>query len=162
MLTFCFNRIVFVSNNFLKLVMFMLTCFTKQVISVDVNLVYFFICGVWLVSRIFTLMFETCMILNLAYDNLVSGLAFHPIDGIRHVIALFLVPTHFTAHVGLLFIEAIWTDDCVDGKIWPVMGAGYHTIHHTACRHNYGHHTAWMDWMFGTLRDPAEDEIKKM
>ncbi|CAH1454696.1 unnamed protein product [Lactuca virosa] len=99
-----------------------------------------------------------------------AGLAFHPVDGILqavpHVIALFLVPTHFTTHIGLLFIEAIWTaniHDCVDGKIWPVMGAGYHTIHHTTYRHNYGHYTVWMDWMFGTLRDPLEDEeTKKM
>ncbi|KAK1423477.1 hypothetical protein QVD17_18780 [Tagetes erecta] len=98
-----------------------------------------------------------------------AGLAFHPIDGILqavpHVVALFLVPTHFTTHLGLLFIEAIWTaniHDCVDGKIWPVMGAGYHTIHHTTYRHNYGHYTIWMDWMFGTLRDPTEEETKKM
>ncbi|KVI02795.1 Fatty acid hydroxylase [Cynara cardunculus var. scolymus] len=98
-----------------------------------------------------------------------AGLAFHPLDGILqavpHVIALFLVPMHFTTHIGLLFIEAIWTaniHDCVDGKMWPVMGAGYHTIHHTTYRHNYGHYTVWMDWMFGTLRDPCEEENKKI
>ncbi|KAJ0692369.1 putative delta(7)-sterol 5(6)-desaturase [Helianthus annuus] len=107
--------------------------------------------------------------LNLVFDDFVPGLAFHPIDGILqavpHVIALFLVRMHFTTHIGLLFIEAIWTaniHDCVDGKIWPVMGAGYHTIHHTTYRHNYGHFTVWMDWMFGTLRDPAEEGTKKM
>ncbi|CAN6706543.1 unnamed protein product [Malus baccata var. baccata] len=95
------------------------------------------------------------------------GLAFHPIDGILqavpHVIALFLVPMHFTTHIALLFIEAIWTaniHDCIHAKIWPVMGAGYHTIHHTTYRHNYGHYTIWMDWMCGTLRDPLEDESK--
>ncbi|MFS8016809.1 putative delta(7)-sterol 5(6)-desaturase [Helianthus anomalus] len=53
------------------------------------------------------------IILNLVYDDFVPGLAFHPIDGILqavpHVVALFLVPTHFTSHIGLLFIEAIWT-----------------------------------------------------
>ncbi|XP_061994668.1 uncharacterized protein LOC133712580 isoform X2 [Rosa rugosa] len=41
----------------------------------------------------------------------VLGLAFHPLDGILqavpHVIALFLVPMHFTTHTTLLFIEAI-------------------------------------------------------
>ncbi|KAJ0840433.1 putative delta(7)-sterol 5(6)-desaturase [Helianthus annuus] len=96
-----------------------------------------------------------------------AGLAFHPIDGILqavpHVIALFLVPTHFTTHIALLFMEAIWTaniHDCIHGMLWPVMGAGYHTIHHTTYRHNYGHYTVWMDWMFGTLRDPLEDETK--
>ncbi|CAL9046517.1 delta(7)-sterol-C5(6)-desaturase-like isoform X1 [Musa acuminata AAA Group] len=96
-----------------------------------------------------------------------AGLAFHPLDGILqavpHVIALFLIPTHFMTHMLLLFCEAVWTaniHDCIHGKIWPVMGAGYHTIHHTTYRHNYGHYTVWMDWMFGTLRDP-EEELKK-
>ena len=96
-------------------------------------------------------------------------MAFHPLDGILqavpHVIALFIVPTHFTTHIGLLFLEAIWTaniHDCIHGKLWPVMGAGYHTIHHTTYRHNYGHYTIWMDWMLGTLRDPIDDEGKKV
>ncbi|KAK9105806.1 hypothetical protein Scep_022650 [Stephania cephalantha] len=98
-----------------------------------------------------------------------AGLAFHPLDGILqaapHVMALFLVPTHFTSHIALIFIEGIWTaniHDCIDGKIWPIMGAAYHTIHHTTYRHNYGHYTIWMDWMFGTLRDPVADEAKKV
>ncbi|CAD5177783.1 unnamed protein product [Musa acuminata subsp. malaccensis] len=96
-----------------------------------------------------------------------AGLAFHPLDGILqatpHVIALFLVPTHFTTLILLMFCEVVWTANvhgCIHGKIWPVMGAGYHTIHHTTYRHNYGHYTIWMDWMFGTLRDP-EQEFKK-
>ncbi|KAM4131563.1 hypothetical protein ACJW30_01G184500 [Castanea mollissima] len=101
----------------------------------------------------------------------VKCLAFHPLDGILqavpHVIALFLVPTHLTSHIALLFLEAIWTaniHDCIHAKAWPVMGAGYHTIHHTTYRHNYGHYTIWMDWMFGTLRDPQarDDESKVM
>ncbi|ONK81676.1 uncharacterized protein A4U43_C01F31740 [Asparagus officinalis] len=61
-----------------------------------------------------------------------AGLAFHPLDGILqavpHVICLFLIPTHFMTHIVLLFIEAVWTaniHDCIHGKIWPVMGAGY-------------------------------------
>ncbi|KAJ8761159.1 hypothetical protein K2173_001215 [Erythroxylum novogranatense] len=98
-----------------------------------------------------------------------AGLAFHPIDGILqavpHVMVLFLVPTHFRTHIGLLFLEAIWTaniHDCIHAKIWPVMGAGYHTIHHTTYRHNYGHYTIWMDWMLGTLRDPDEDGDQKL
>ncbi|KAF7134736.1 hypothetical protein RHSIM_Rhsim08G0083200 [Rhododendron simsii] len=58
---------------------------------------------------------------------------------------------HFKTHILLLFVEAIWTaniHDCIHAKLWPVMGAGYHTIHHTTYRHNYGHFTIWMDWMF--------------
>ncbi|KAK2652283.1 hypothetical protein Ddye_012139 [Dipteronia dyeriana] len=98
-----------------------------------------------------------------------AGLAFHPLDGILqavpHVIALFIVPAHFTTHMGLLFLEAIWTaniHDCIHANLWPVMGAGYHTIHHTTYRHNYGHYTIWMDWMLGTLRDPGDDAWGKL
>ncbi|XP_068641720.1 delta(7)-sterol-C5(6)-desaturase-like isoform X1 [Aristolochia californica] len=97
-----------------------------------------------------------------------AGLAFHPLDGILqaipHVIALFIVPIHFRTHMLLFFIEGVWTTnihDCIHGKAWPIMGAGYHTIHHTTYRHNYGHYTVWMDWMFGTLREP-ETDIQKV
>ncbi|KAF6165671.1 hypothetical protein GIB67_012568 [Kingdonia uniflora] len=96
-----------------------------------------------------------------------AGLAFHPLDGILqavpHVIALYVVPTHFTTHIVLLFIEGVWTaniHDCIHGKFWPVMGAGYHTIHHTTYRHNYGHYTIIMDWLFGTLREPVSELSK--
>ncbi|RWW90389.1 hypothetical protein BHE74_00000496 [Ensete ventricosum] len=84
-------------------------------------------------------------------------------SAVPHVIALFLVASHFRTHILLLFCEAVWTaniHDCIHGKTWPVMGAGYHTIHHTTYRHNYGHYTVWMDQIFGTLRDP-EEEFKK-
>lgn len=97
-----------------------------------------------------------------------AGLAFHPLDGILqaapHVICLFLVPTHFRTHMLLLFAEGLWTaniHDCIHGRMWPVMGAGYHAIHHTTYRHNYGHYTVWMDWMFGTLRDPEDNSKNK-
>lgn len=36
------------------------------------------------------------------------------------------------------------------------MGAGYHTIHHTAYRYNYGHYTTIMDAWYGTLLSPEE------
>jgi lathosterol oxidase len=92
-----------------------------------------------------------------------AGLAFHPIDGILqacpHVIVLFLMPMHFFTHEILLFCEGIWTTnihDCIDGNVWGIMGAGFHTIHHTTYRHNYGHYTVFMDSLFGTLRDPYE------
>ncbi|KAJ7542064.1 hypothetical protein O6H91_10G087700 [Diphasiastrum complanatum] len=91
-----------------------------------------------------------------------AGLAFHPLDGILqaapHVVALFLVPMHFFSHELFLFLEGIWTTnihDCLDGKVWPIMGAAYHTIHHTTYRHNYGHYTIFMDWICGTLRPPS-------
>ncbi len=36
------------------------------------------------------------------------------------------------------------------------MGAGYHTIHHTTYKHNYGHYLVYMDWLFGSLVSPDE------
>lgn len=94
-------------------------------------------------------------------------MALHPLDGILqgapHVIALFIVPTHFMTHLVLLFCDGVWTTnihDCIHGKVWPIMGAGYHSIHHTTYRHNYGHYTVWMDWMFGTLCHPEVDSKK--
>ena len=41
-------------------------------------------------------------------------------------------------------------------RIEPIMGAGYHTIHHTAYRYNYGHYTTIMDAWYGTLLTPEE------
>ena len=34
------------------------------------------------------------------------------------------------------------------------MGSGFHTIHHTTYKHNYGHYTVLFDWLFGTLKYP--------
>ncbi|XP_047317946.1 delta(7)-sterol-C5(6)-desaturase-like [Impatiens glandulifera] len=93
-----------------------------------------------------------------------ASLAFHPLDGILqgmpHVVALFIVPIQFSVHILLIFLEAVWTTnihDCVNLKHWPVMGSGYHTIHHITYKHNYGHFTVWMDWVFGTLLHPKDD-----
>lgn len=97
-------------------------------------------------------------------------MAFHPVDGLLqgtpHVVALYLVPMHLTTHKAILFMQAIWganIHDCIHGKVWPALGAGHHTMHHKTYCHNYGLYTIWMDWMFGTLCDPVEDdEAKKM
>jgi sterol desaturase/sphingolipid hydroxylase (fatty acid hydroxylase superfamily) len=37
------------------------------------------------------------------------------------------------------------------------MGAGYHSIHHTAYKYNYGHYFIFMDQIFGTLLTPEEE-----
>ncbi|XP_034689716.1 delta(7)-sterol-C5(6)-desaturase-like isoform X4 [Vitis riparia] len=96
-----------------------------------------------------------------------AGLALHPLDGIAqggpHEIAIFLVPTHFTTHLTVVFLGAIWSaniHDCIDEKMWPLMGGGYHVIHHLSNRHNYGLYTIWMDWMFGTLSHPVSNPTK--
>lgn len=90
-----------------------------------------------------------------------AGLAFNPLDGmlqaIPYVWTLALVPMHFLTHEALLFATAIWTTsihDCVYGGGEPVMGAGYHLIHHTTYKHNYGHYLTVCDWAFGTLQRP--------
>ena len=74
-----------------------------------------------------------------------AGLAFHPLDGllqaVPYVWTLFLTPCHYFTHELLLFFTGIWTaniHDCIDGDCEPIMGAAYHTIHHTTYRHNYG------------------------
>lgn len=97
-----------------------------------------------------------------------AGLAFHPIDGMLqaspYVVGLFMVPVHYWAHLGMLFFTAVWTTnihDTLDGRTEPIMGAAYHTIHHTTYRHNYGQIFTFWDWYYGTLRVPKRPEDEK-
>ena len=46
-------------------------------------------------------------------------------------------------------------------QVAPIMGAGYHTIHHTLYNYNYGHYTTFMDRLFGTLITPEEHQAKR-
>ncbi|EPS60573.1 hypothetical protein M569_14229, partial [Genlisea aurea] len=90
------------------------------------------------------------------------GFAFDPVDGTIHavpqVLAPFIVPMHFRTHMVLMFLEGVWAayihEGVANGSPWPAMGPGYHTIHHSTFRHNYGNYTVFMDWIFGTLRHP--------
>mmetsp|Transcript_40805 Transcript_40805/g.86830 ORF Transcript_40805/g.86830 Transcript_40805/m.86830 type:complete len:378 (-) Transcript_40805:151-1284(-) len=90
-----------------------------------------------------------------------AGLAFHPLDGILQAVpyfwTLFVIPMHSLTYEMMLFTTAIWTTnihDCVEVECPPIMGAGYHTIHHTTYRHNYGQFFTYMDGFFGTLQYP--------
>lgn len=90
-----------------------------------------------------------------------AGLAFHPLDGILQAIpyfwTLFIFPMHSLTYELMLFGTGVWTTnihDCVEVECQPIMGAGYHTIHHTTYRHNYGQFFTYMDRMFGTLMYP--------
>jgi len=92
-----------------------------------------------------------------------AGLAFHPMDGILQALpycwTLFFVPMHFLTHELLLFATGVWTaniHDNIHGRVEPIMGAGYHTIHHTAYRYNYGHYTTLVDSWYGTLLTPED------
>jgi len=93
-----------------------------------------------------------------------AGLAFHPMDGILqavpYTLTLFFCPMHFLTHEILLFFTGVWTTNIHDnlhGKIYPIMGAGYHSIHHTSYKHNYGHYFIFMDQLFGTMLSPEEE-----
>ena len=50
---------------------------------------------------------------------------------------------------------------CFPRRCHPIMGAGYHTIHHTTYKHNYGHYFIYMDKIFGTLVTPEEYESEQ-
>lgn len=96
-----------------------------------------------------------------------AGLAFNPVDGmlqaLPYALCLFVVPMHFLTHGILLFLTAIWTTNIHDnlhGNVLPIMGAGWHTIHHTSYKHNYGHYFVIMDWLFDTLISPEEYEAQ--
>eukprot|EP01024_Parvocaulis_polyphysoides_P031163 TRINITY_DN28237_c1_g1_i1.p1 TRINITY_DN28237_c1_g1~~TRINITY_DN28237_c1_g1_i1.p1 ORF type:complete len:357 (-),score=44.11 TRINITY_DN28237_c1_g1_i1:359-1357(-) len=96
-----------------------------------------------------------------------AGLAFHPLDGILqavpYTVVLFFVPLHFLTHEMMLFMTGVWTTNIHDNiheNCFPIMGAGYHTIHHTTYKDNYGHYTVLFDWLFGTLISPEEYKRK--
>lgn len=85
-------------------------------------------------------------------------------QALPYAVALFIVPMHFITHELLLFATALWTaniHDNIHANLLPVMGAGWHTIHHTSYRHNYGHYFVIMDWLFGTLISPEEFEAQQ-
>ena len=46
----------------------------------------------------------------------------------------------------------------LQGQRFPVMGAAYHTIHHTTYRHNYGQVFTLWDRFYGTLRLPPREK----
>ncbi|CAG9467836.1 unnamed protein product [Pedinophyceae sp. YPF-701] len=92
-----------------------------------------------------------------------AGLAFHWLDGViqafPYCFMLLTVPVHFLSHELILFGTGVWTTnihDCLHANVAPVMGAGYHAIHHITYRHNHGHYFTYMDRIFGTLYTPEE------
>jgi len=94
------------------------------------------------------------------------SIAFNPIDGLLqaspYVVGLFLVPVHYYTHVFLLFFSGVWATNIHDA-VWadyePIMGAKYHTVHHTHYHYNFGQFFTLMDWIFGTLRIPDKEKF---
>lgn len=73
------------------------------------------------------------------------SIAFNPLDGILHaspyVAALFFVPMHYFTHMFLLFFSGVWATNIHDSVFFdsePILGAKYHTLHHTHYHYNYG------------------------
>ena len=96
-----------------------------------------------------------------------AGLAFHPVDGLcqasPYVIGMFLMPVHFWTHEALLFFTAIWTTaihDTLQGDSEPIMGAAYHTIHHTTYKDNYGQILVLFDYLHDTLLPPPSRQAE--
>jgi Delta7-sterol 5-desaturase len=74
-----------------------------------------------------------------------ASIAFNPIDGMLqaspYVVGLFFIPVHYLTHVFLLFFSGVWATcihDSVPAATEPIMGAAYHTIHHTHYHYNFG------------------------
>ena len=90
-----------------------------------------------------------------------ASIAFNPLDGILqaspYVFFLFFVPVHYFTHVFMLFFSGVWATnihDAVWGDSEPVMGAKYHTVHHTHFHYNFGQFFVFCDRIFGTFREP--------
>ena len=97
-----------------------------------------------------------------------ASIAFHPLDGILqacpYVICLLLVPMHYFTHVILLFFSGVWATnihDAVYADSEPIMGAKFHTLHHTHYTVNYGQFFIFCDWFWGTLKVPERNEFDK-
>lgn len=91
-----------------------------------------------------------------------ASLAFHPIDGCiqacPYLIFIFAVPVHFWANLGLLFFTGVWATNIHDTIMLdsePIMGAGYHTLHHSLYKDNYGQFFILFDYLHETLTPPA-------
>ena len=96
-----------------------------------------------------------------------ASIAFNPLDGILqaspYVFFLMFVPVHYFTHVFLLFFSGVWATnihDAVWGDTEPIMGAKYHTMHHTHYHCNFGQFFIFWDWVFGTLKVPNRDLVE--
>lgn len=97
-----------------------------------------------------------------------ASIAFNPLDGILqacpYVIGLFFLPVNYFAHVILLFFTGVWATnihDSVPADTEPIMGAKYHTYHHTHYHYNFGQFFIFCDYIWGTLKLPNEERSKK-
>mmetsp|Transcript_3915 Transcript_3915/g.7086 ORF Transcript_3915/g.7086 Transcript_3915/m.7086 type:complete len:332 (-) Transcript_3915:236-1231(-) len=95
------------------------------------------------------------------------SIAFNPFDGILqaspYLLFLPVIPVHYFTHIFLLFFSGVWATnihDSVPLNSEPIMGAQYHTIHHTHYHYNFGQWFIFCDYIFGTLR--SREDIENM
>jgi len=95
-----------------------------------------------------------------------ASIAFNPIDGILqaspYVIFIFFVPVHYFTHIFLLFFSGVWATNIHDalwGDTEPIMGAKYHTMHHTHYHYNFGQFFIFCDYIFGSLKCPDKTKF---
>lgn len=110
--------------------------------------------------------FQPCKVQSCSHQVYTSTHRHHRPQAIPYTIVMLFVPVHFLTHELLLFFTGVWTTnihDCLHANVPPIMGAGFHTIHHTTYRHNYGQFFTLMDGLHGTLVHPEEyaAEIKQ-
>lgn len=91
-----------------------------------------------------------------------ASMAFMPLDGLAqaapYALVALVMPCHAAVWEGLLFATGVWSSSIHDGSTTGtpgLMGARYHTVHHTCFRCNYGQYTIAWDWLCGTLRLPS-------
>jgi lathosterol oxidase len=96
-----------------------------------------------------------------------SGYAFTAVDGaaqgLPFVLFQYLIPIPLSFVVIAGAFVGTWTLLIHMGDIhlpWPMLGPDYHAVHHMFNWYNFGLFTRFFDWLFGTLRDPADTSTK--
>lgn len=91
-----------------------------------------------------------------------ASMAFMPLDGLAqaapYALVALVLPCHAVVWELFLFATGVWSSfihDTVHRDVPGLLGAGYHTLHHTRFRCNYGQYTQALDWACGTLVHPG-------
>ena len=88
--------------------------------------------------------------------------AFSPPDGFLQGVAVtaayVCVPIPYAWFVAFEAFVGMWTIfihlESTPRAPWPLLGPGYHAVHHEMNWYNFGFVTRFQDWLHGTLRAP--------
>jgi lathosterol oxidase len=90
-----------------------------------------------------------------------ASMAFMPLDGLAqaspYALVAFVLPCHAGVWELMMFATGVWSSfihDTVHRNVPCLLGPGYHTLHHTRFKCNYGQFTHLCDWACGTLAHP--------